>query len=92
MSRAVDVFSFGYLLWHILLWKNEEQLYPNIENTAQLIDTVCVQHALPPMDELPGPLQTLTRECLAYNDLERPTFNHIIEVVASACASCSSHR
>lgn len=23
-SRAVDVFSFGYLLWHILLWKNEE--------------------------------------------------------------------
>ncbi len=64
-SRAVDVFSFGYLLWHILLWKNEEQLYPNIENTAQLIDLVCVRHELPPMSELPAPLQDLIHECLA---------------------------
>lgn len=80
-SRAVDVFSFGYLLWHILLWKNEEQLYPHIENTAQLIDTVCVRHELPPMAELPSPLQDLIHECLAYNDTERPTFNHVIEAL-----------
>ena len=83
-SRAVDVFSFGYLLWHILLWKNEEELYPNIANTAQLIDLVCVRHELPPMAELPSSLQDLIHECLAYNDTERPTFNHIIQALNSA--------
>ena len=83
-SRAVDVFSFGYLLWHILLWKNEEQLYPEIENTAQLIDIVCVRHELPPMEDLPSPLQDLIHECLAYNDTERPTFNHVIEALNQA--------
>ncbi len=83
-SRAVDVFSFGYLLWHILLWKNEEELYPNIENTAQLIDLVCVRHELPPMGDLPSPLQDLIHECLAYNDTERPTFSHIIQALNAA--------
>lgn len=83
-SRAVDVFSFGYLLWHILLWKNEEQLYPHVENTAQLIDLVCVKHEMPPMPELPVQLQDLIHECLAYNDTERPTFNHIIQALNAA--------
>ena len=83
-SRAVDVFSFGYLLWHILLWKNEEELYPHIENTAQLIDMVCVRHELPPMGDLPSALQDLIHECLAYNDTERPTFNHIIQALNTA--------
>ncbi len=80
----MDVFSFGYLLWHILLWKNEEELYPNIANTAQLIDLVCVRHELPPMADLPSPLQDLIHECLAYNDTERPTFNHIIQALNGA--------
>lgn len=71
-------------MWHILLWKNEDELWPEVENTVQLKEKVCERKEFPGMEEVEGVLPelcSLIRECLSYDPSERPSWERVLDTL-----------
>lgn len=77
-SKAVDVYSFGVLLWQMLA---SSRAWAGLSHHA-VVHSVCIkklQLQFPP--EAPEALVQLGQACMSYQSEDRPTFKDILEVL-----------
>lgn len=78
---AVDVFSFGCVLFEIMAQK---ELYDDLQTAKQVQDFVLagnreqIPEQIIKILRIPTSYLELTRNCMAHNPLERPHFKDII--------------
>lgn len=78
-DEKADVYSFGLLLWELLM---EQTPFQSIKSLKQLVQTVCVEHKRPeiPPDCTPT-LRSLIHSCWQPSPKDRPTFAEILSVL-----------
>ena len=71
-SNAADVYSFGIMLWAMVVGKEP---YEDVENMVQLALQVTQQDKRPPIvPGIPSMLATIMQACWHKEPLMRPTF------------------
>jgi len=77
-SKAVDVYSFGVLLWRMLA---SSRAWAGLTHHA-VVHTVCVKKLqLQFPSDAPEALADLGRACMSYRPEDRPTFKDILDVL-----------
>ena len=77
VSRRSDIFSFGTVLWEIIMC---EIPYPQYKGDAKLMRTILSDEKLSPVpDEYPADLQQMIHDCRAFDKEDRPTIESVIQ-------------